>query len=54
MVRQKGTLMNFVGDSEISRKDVMLLIQTGKIALGKERTQLIERSQLVKWGLLES
>jgi len=44
--------MNFVGDGEISHADVKKLILTGKVAIGKERYQIIERSQLIGWGVL--
>jgi len=52
MVRQKGTLINFLGDRAISTKSYQWVLRTGKIAVGKERTQIIERSQLAAWGIL--
>ena len=51
-MRQKGTLINFVNDGDITRSDVNRLIQTGKIPVGKERTQIVERAQLERWGIL--
>ncbi len=52
MVRQKGTLINFLGDGAISTASLKWLHRTGKIAVGKERTQIIERQQLKAWGIL--
>jgi hypothetical protein len=52
MVRQKGTLINFRGDGAISPASLKWLLRTGKVAVGKERVQLIERDQLRKWGVL--
>jgi hypothetical protein len=52
MVRQKGTLINFLGDGAISKKSYEWVLQTGKIAAGKERSQIIERTQLKAWGIL--
>jgi hypothetical protein len=52
MVRQKGTLTNFLGDGAISTASLKWLLRTGKIAVGKERTQIIEREQLRAWGVL--
>lgn len=52
MVRQKGTLINFQGDGAISPASLKWLLRTGKVAVGKERVQLIERDQLRRWGVL--
>lgn len=52
MVRQKGTLQNFLGDGDISQRSVTMLLRSGKVAIGQERTLLIEREQLRKWGVL--
>lgn len=52
MVREKGTLMNFVADGAISANSVKWLLRSGKVPIGRERTQLIERAQLTKWGIL--
>ena len=52
MVRQKGTLINFQGDGAITPASVKWLLRTGKVAVGKERVQLIERKQLQRWGVL--
>lgn len=52
MVREKGTLMNFVADGTISADSVKWLLRSGKVPIGWERTQLIEREQLKKWGIL--
>ncbi|MFA5457653.1 MAG: hypothetical protein WC261_08500 [Synergistaceae bacterium] len=52
MVRQKGTLINFQGDGAITPASVKWLLRTGKVAVGKERVQLIERKQLLRWGVL--
>jgi len=53
MPRQKGTLSNFMGDNEITQRDIQWCIHTGKVAVGKERTQIIDRSQLIAWGLIK-
>ena len=52
MARQRGTLINFVGDGEISHEDVVKLLRTGKVAIGQERYKIVERSQLIGWGVL--
>ncbi len=52
MPRQKGTLVNFKADGDISDASLKWLLRSGKIAIGKERTQLIERKQLAAWGVL--
>lgn len=54
MTRQKGTLVNFMGDGEISSEDINKLVRWGKIPIGQERYMIIERSQLVKWGILKA
>ena len=54
MVRQKGTLINFVGDGDISMKAVRWVLRTGKMAVGQERVMLVDRAQLIRWGLLEA
>jgi len=51
-MREKGTLINFVTDGDVSQKDVARLIGAGKIPVGGERTLIIERTQLEKWGIL--
>lgn len=53
MPRQKGTLMNFVGDGEISQADANKVLRSGKIAIGQERVMILDRAQLIKWGILE-
>lgn len=52
MVREKGTLINFMMDGDISSKSVNWLLRSGKVPVGRERTQLIDRAQLAKWGVL--
>ncbi len=52
MVREKGTLNNFMADGAISRESVRWLLRSGKVPIGQERTRLIEREQLRKWGVL--
>jgi len=52
MVRNKGTLNNFMADAAISAESIKWLLRSGKVPIGKERTQLIEREQLRKWGVL--
>jgi hypothetical protein len=52
MVREKGTLNNFMADGAISRESVLWLLRSGKVPIGQERTRLIEREQLKKWGVL--
>jgi hypothetical protein len=52
MVREKGTLNNFMADGAISRESVRWLLRSGKVPIGQERTRLIEREQLKKWGVL--
>ncbi len=52
MPREKGTLVNFQGDGDISSESVRWLLRSGKVAIGKERTQIIERKQLAAWGVL--
>ena len=52
MVREKGTLTNFMADGAISADSVKWLLRSGKVPIGRERTQLIERAQLKKWGIL--
>ncbi len=52
MPREKGTLVNFLGDGDISQASINKLLRTGKVAIGKERTQIIERKQLAAWGVL--
>ena len=52
MVREKGTLTNFMADGAISADSVKWLLRSGKVPIGQERTQLIEREQLRKWGIL--
>jgi hypothetical protein len=52
MVRQKGTLINFQHDGAISSESLKWIMRTGKVAIGKERTQLIDRIQLRRWGVL--
>jgi hypothetical protein len=53
MVRKKGTLINFLGDGEITTDGIKWCIHTGKVPVGKERTMLIERTQLEAWGILK-
>lgn len=45
--------MNFVGDGEISPDDVKRLLRAGRVPLGKERTMIVDREQLVRWGVLK-
>ncbi len=52
MVREKGTLNNFMADGAISIESVRWLLRSGKVPIGQERTRLIEREQLRKWGVL--
>ena len=52
MVREKGTLNNFMTDGAISADSIKWLLRSGKVPIGKERTQLIEREQLRRWGVL--
>jgi hypothetical protein len=52
MVREKGTLINFMMDGAISSKSINWLLRSGKVPIGRERSQLIDRSQLAKWGVL--
>ncbi len=52
MPRQKGTLVNFLGDGDVSEASVRWLLRSGKVAIGRERTQIIERIQLAAWGVL--
>jgi hypothetical protein len=54
MVRQRGTLTNFVGDGEISHADVTKLVRMGRVAIGQERYAIVERRDLVKWGVLNA
>jgi len=42
-----------MGDNEITQRDIQWCIHTGKVAVGKERTQIIDRSQLIAWGLIK-
>jgi hypothetical protein len=51
-MRSKGTLINFVNDGDLSRQDMARIIASGKVPVGQERTLLIERTQLEKWGVL--
>lgn len=53
MVRNRGTLANFLGDGEITTAGVRWCIQTGKVPVGKERTAMINRDQLEAWGILK-
>ncbi|MHB8123470.1 MAG: hypothetical protein ACYDG4_15105 [Desulfuromonadaceae bacterium] len=52
MPRERGTLMNFVGDGDITMDDVRWVMQTCKMPVGQERTQIIPRAQLATWGIL--
>jgi len=52
MVRMMGTLNNFMSDGAISADSIKWLLRSGKVPIGKERTQLIDREQLRKWGVL--
>jgi hypothetical protein len=52
MIRLKGTLNNFMSDGAISADSIKWLLRSGKVPIGKERTQLIDREQLSKWGVL--
>ena len=52
MVRMKGTLNNFMTDGAISADSIKWLLRSGKVPIGRERTQLIDREQLRKWGIL--
>ncbi len=53
MVREKGTLLDFLNDEQgISKKAYQEILRSGKIPLGKERTLIIDRAQLVAWGAL--
>ena len=51
-MREKGTLNNFMSDGVISADSIKWLLRSGKVPIGKERTQLIDREQLRKWGVL--
>ena len=53
MVRKRGTLINFLGDGEITGSGIKWCIQTGKVPVGKERITMIDRKQLEAWGLLK-
>jgi hypothetical protein len=48
----KGTLNNFQSDGAISADSIKWLLRSGKVPIGKERTQLIDREQLRNWGVL--
>jgi hypothetical protein len=52
-MREKGTLNNFMSDGVISADSIKWLLRSGKVPIGKERTQLIDREQLSKWGVLK-
>ena len=52
MARMKGTLNNFMTDGAISADSVKWLLRSGKVPIGRERTQLISREQLRQWGVL--
>jgi len=52
MVRMKGTLNNFMTDGAISADSIKWLLRSGKVPIGRERTQLIDREQLRRWGVL--
>lgn len=41
-----------MGDGEISPEDIKKLVRWGKVPIGQERYMIVERSQLVKWGIL--
>ncbi len=52
-MREKGTLLDFLTDENgISKKAYQEILRSGKIPLGKERTLIITREQLVGWGAL--
>jgi hypothetical protein len=51
-MREKGTLNNFMSDGVISADSIKWLLRSGKVPIGKERTQLIDREQLSRWGVL--
>jgi hypothetical protein len=53
MVRERGTLVNFKGDGDITQLGIVWAIHSGKIANGQERTLIIEREQLRTWGILQ-
>jgi len=53
MVRKRVRLINFLGDGEITKEGIKWCIHTGKVPVGKERTMLIERTQLEAWGILK-
>ena len=50
-MRDKGTLNNFRADGALSEQDFSSILRTGKIAGGRERTQMIDRDQFEKWGI---
>jgi len=52
-MRKKGTLNNYLGDGEITTRHIQWCIRTGKIAVGQEKTLLIDRSTLINWGLIK-
>jgi len=45
--------MNFVGDGEVSHAAANKIVQTGKIAVGQERSLILDREQLIKWGAIK-
>lgn len=53
MTRQRGTLTNFIGDGDLTHTDITKLVRLGKVAAGQERHALIERRDLVKWGIMK-
>lgn len=53
MARKKGTLINFLGDGEVTNDGIRWCIHTGKVPLGKERSMILERKQLEAWGILK-
>jgi hypothetical protein len=53
MSRQKGTLVNFLADGDITMEGIKKVLRTGKLPIGQERTKIIPRSQLEKWGILQ-
>ncbi|MHB8123469.1 MAG: hypothetical protein ACYDG4_15100 [Desulfuromonadaceae bacterium] len=53
MQREKGTLTNFLGDGAITINGLRWALRTGKLPIGQERTQIIPRTQLAAWGILQ-
>jgi hypothetical protein len=48
----KRTLRNWMGDGVITAKQLKQIVSDGKVVKGKENAQLVEYSNLQKWGVI--